>query len=96
MMQSRRFPDTNLYCITASQYSLGRSNLEIVRQILEAGIRIIQYREKDFPMRQKYQECLAIRDLTARYMLALLSMTMFTSLWRLNRTEFMWDRMTFR
>ncbi len=67
MMQSRRFPDTNLYCITASQYSLGRSNLEIVRQILEAGIKIIQYREKDFPMRHKYQECLAIRDLTARY-----------------------------
>lgn len=67
MMQPRQFPDNDIYCITASQFSLGRSNLEIVRQILEAGIRIIQYREKDFPMRQKYHECLAIRDLTARY-----------------------------
>ncbi len=67
MMPPREFPDSDIYCITASRYSLGRSNLEVVRQILEAGVKIIQYREKDFPMRQKYQECLAIRDLTAKY-----------------------------
>jgi len=46
---------------------MGRSNLEVVHQMLEAGIKIIQYREKDFPMRQKYQECLAIRNMTAGY-----------------------------
>ncbi|MDO8577816.1 MAG: thiamine phosphate synthase [Dehalococcoidales bacterium] len=67
MRQPLYFPDSDIYCITASKFSLGRSNLVIVRQMLEAGIKIIQYREKDFPMRQKYQECLAIRDLTARY-----------------------------
>lgn len=67
MRQLRHFPDNDIYCITASQFSLGRSNLEVVRQMMEAGIKIIQYREKEFPMRQKYQECLAIRDLTARY-----------------------------
>ena len=67
MMPPRQFPVSDIYCITASQFSLGRSNLEVVRQMLEAGIKIIQYREKDFPMRQKYQECLAIRDLTAGY-----------------------------
>ncbi len=67
MMKPRRFPDTDIYCITASRYSLGRSNLEVVRQMLAAGIKIIQYREKDFPMRQKYQECLAIRDMTAAH-----------------------------
>jgi thiamine-phosphate pyrophosphorylase len=67
MNPQRRFPDSDIYCITASRYSLGRSNLDVVRQMLEAGIKIIQYREKDFPIRQKYQECLSIRDLTAEY-----------------------------
>ena len=67
MRPPRRFPGSDIYCITARQFSLGRANLEVVRQLLEAGIKIIQYREKDFSMRQKYRECLAIRDLTARY-----------------------------
>ncbi|MBF8265165.1 MAG: ThiE [Dehalococcoidia bacterium] len=66
-MQKSRFPETDIYCITASQFSLGRSNLEVVRQMLEASIKVIQYREKDFPMQQKYRECLSIRDLTAQY-----------------------------
>jgi thiamine-phosphate pyrophosphorylase len=67
MKKTRQFPEHDIYCITASQFSLGRSNLEVVRQMLEADIKIVQYREKDFPMRKKYQECLAIRELTARY-----------------------------
>ena len=66
-MQRSRFPDTDLYGITASQFSLGRSNLEVVRQMLDAGIKIIQYREKDFSMLRKYRECLSIRTLTAQY-----------------------------
>ncbi len=66
-MKKSRFPETDIYCITASQFSLGRSNLEVVRQMLEAGIKLIQYREKDFSMLQKYRECLGIRDLTAQY-----------------------------
>lgn len=66
-MKLRSFPDCDIYGVTASQFSLGRSNLDIVRQMLEADIKIVQYREKDFSMRQRYQECLAIRDLTVRY-----------------------------
>ncbi len=62
-----RFPDTDLYCITASAFSLGRSNEEVVKQMLEAGIKLIQYREKEFSMLKKYRECLTIRDLTAEY-----------------------------
>lgn len=62
-----RFPQTDIYAITAGEYSLGRSNIEVVKQILEAGVKIIQYREKDLPMRQKYLECLEIRDLTAGF-----------------------------
>lgn len=66
-MSRRAFPETDLYCITAAQFSNGRSNPEVVRLILEAGVKIIQYREKDFSMLQKYRECLAIRELTARH-----------------------------
>lgn len=67
MIIQRRFPQTDIYGITASQFSLGRSNLEVVRQMLEAGVKIIQYREKDFSMLRKYHECLSIRELTAEH-----------------------------
>ncbi len=65
MKRERWFPDTDLYCIIASEYSLGRSNQEVVEQMLEAGIKLVQYREKEFTMLQKYRECLAIRELCA-------------------------------
>ena len=64
-MKKPVFPETDIYCITASQFSLGRSNLDVARQMLEAGIKMIQYREKEFSMLQKYRECAKIRDLTA-------------------------------
>ena len=66
-MNKRQFPVTDLYCITASKYSLGRSNEEVVSAMLTAGIKIVQYREKDLPMQQKYRECLAIKDLCAKH-----------------------------
>lgn len=56
---------TDLYGITAEEYSLGRSNLKVVGEMLRAGIRIIQYREKEKGKRRKYEECLAIRELTS-------------------------------
>jgi thiamine-phosphate pyrophosphorylase len=58
------FPDTDIYCITDSRQSLGRSNVETVRLMLEAGARIIQYREKDLKAGRMLEECLEIRALT--------------------------------
>ncbi len=54
----------DIYGITAGEYSLGRSNIEVVRQMVAAGIRVIQYREKEKLLREKYNECLQIRDIT--------------------------------
>jgi len=58
------FPSTDIYCLTAESLSRGRSNIEIVDKMIQAGIQIIQYREKDKPFGEKYQECLKIRELT--------------------------------
>ncbi len=50
--------------MTAEEYSNGRSNIEVVKQMIRAGIKIIQYREKDKKMLYKYEECKKIRELT--------------------------------
>lgn len=54
----------DIYGITAEEFSRGRSNVEVVRQMIAAGIRVIQYREKDKTMREKYHECRQIRAMT--------------------------------
>jgi thiamine-phosphate pyrophosphorylase len=60
------FPDTDIYCLTDSRQSLGRDTLEVVRLMLEAGVRVIQYREKDKGGAAMLEECLAIREMTRR------------------------------
>lgn len=56
--------NTDIYALTAEEYSLGRSNIEVVEQLVAAGIKIIQYREKDKKKLYKYQECVKIREIT--------------------------------
>jgi len=53
-----------LYCLTAEKFSLGRSNEEVVRAMLDAGVKIVQYREKTKKMGIKYAECLVLREMT--------------------------------
>lgn len=66
-LQQHQWLTTDLYGITASEYSLGRSNVEVVRLMLDAGIKIIQYREKVLKLGEQYRECLKIRRLTSDY-----------------------------
>lgn len=56
--------DTDIYCLTAEKFSNGRSNIDVIRAMLESGIKLIQYREKEKKMGLKYEECLAIREMT--------------------------------
>lgn len=58
--------EADLYGITAEEYSLGRSNIDVVAQMIDSGIRVIQYREKEKKARQKYEECLKIREMTRK------------------------------
>ncbi|WP_073239079.1 thiamine phosphate synthase [Desulforamulus putei] len=58
------FLKPGIYGITAEEYSRGRDNIQVVQDMLAAGIRIIQYREKEKKAREKYLECIKIRELT--------------------------------
>ena len=60
-----RILNTDLYGITAEKYSKGRNNIEVVKEMIAAGIRIIQYREKNKSMSGKFEECKQIRKMTA-------------------------------
>jgi thiamine-phosphate pyrophosphorylase len=60
------FLAADIYALTGEEYSLGRTNIEVVRQMLGAGVKVIQYREKDKKMGAMYQECLKIAAMTRR------------------------------
>lgn len=59
--------ETDLYALTDSRLSLGRPLGDVARQLLDAGIKILQYREKKAHMRRKYADCLLLRRLTEEY-----------------------------
>ncbi|HBL84990.1 MAG: thiamine-phosphate diphosphorylase [Clostridiales bacterium GWF2_38_85] len=43
------------------------SNIEVVKELLDSGMKIIQYREKDKKIIEKHKECEIIRRLTKEY-----------------------------
>lgn len=53
-----------IYALTSEPHSLGRGNIETSREILAAGVKILQYREKNKKQGEMYQECLALRKMT--------------------------------
>ena len=52
---------SGLYCITAEEHSNGRTDIEVASQMLEAGVRILQYREKEKSKLEKYRDCVRLR-----------------------------------
>ena len=63
----RNILDTDLYCLTAEKFSRGRGNVDVVREMLENGVKLVQYREKTIKGGVKFEECKAIRELTRRH-----------------------------
>jgi len=63
---TRLMHEGGLYGLTAEKFSLGRRNADVVRTMLDGGIRIIQYREKTKKMGLKYEECLQLRAMTRK------------------------------
>ena len=66
-MTKPQFP-SGIYGITAEKFSKGRSNLEVAQQMVDGGIRLLQYREKRVHKsgREMLAECRAIREITRR------------------------------
>ncbi|MBI5555560.1 MAG: thiamine phosphate synthase [Elusimicrobia bacterium] len=56
-----------LYCIITEEYCLGRNPFAIAVKMIEAGVKIIQYREKDKSKKVRYQDCLELRKITKKY-----------------------------
>ncbi len=56
--------NTDLYCLTSEEFSNGRSNIEVVKAMIDSGIKVIQYREKNKTLLEMYNECMKIRELT--------------------------------
>lgn len=52
-----------LYGITAENFSNGRSNYEVVREMINSGIKIVQYREKFKSLREKLEEAKILCEL---------------------------------
>lgn len=60
------FRKTGIYALTAEALSKGRSNIEVVEELLGAGVKFLQYREKVKAAGAMYEECLVIREMTQR------------------------------
>ena len=56
----------DLYCLTGNKFSKGRSIEEVVKAMIAGGAKIIQYREKNISLKQMYEDCLLIRELTKK------------------------------
>ena len=52
-----------LYGITAENFSKGRSNYEVVTEMIKSGIKIVQYREKFKSLREKLEEAKILCEL---------------------------------
>lgn len=57
---------TDLYALTDARLSLGRPPADVAQALLDAGVRILQYREKKLKAGQMLEECRLLRRLTSR------------------------------
>ena len=56
-----------LYAITAENFSNGKNNITVVKEMLDAGIKVLQYRDKYKTKLEKFRQCEIIRRLTLDY-----------------------------
>ncbi len=56
--------ETDIYALTDSNLSLGRSVVEVVDALLKAKVKIIQYREKKLKAGDMLRECQQLRAIT--------------------------------
>ncbi len=52
-----------IYGITGEKFANGRSNIDCVKSMIDSGIKIIQYREKEKSIKEKIAEIIEVREL---------------------------------
>lgn len=62
-LSSKKLIPNGLYGITCERFSNGKSNIQCVKEMIDAGIKVIQYREKDKEFREKIEESKEIAKL---------------------------------
>ncbi len=61
-----RFEKSDLYVVITEVFCAGRSSLEVLGAVLEAGVTLIQFREKDLDDGRMYDRARAFRRLTRK------------------------------
>lgn len=56
-----------LYPVTSQEHSLGKTNLEVTKILLDTGIKVIQLREKNWSDSQLISQATQLRSLTTPY-----------------------------
>lgn len=63
MKKIKKIIPHGIYGITGEKFAKGRSNIDCVRSMIDGGIKIIQYREKEKSMKEKVAEAIEIGNL---------------------------------
>ncbi|MFA4905979.1 MAG: thiamine phosphate synthase [Candidatus Margulisiibacteriota bacterium] len=59
--------DFALYPVTCEALSRGRSNIEVLMQLIEGGVKIVQLREKDLKKKEFFNLAVRFREITLRH-----------------------------
>lgn len=59
--------DFDLYPVTCEALSRGRSNIEVLMQLIEGGVKIVQLREKDLSKKEFFNLAVRFREITLRH-----------------------------
>lgn len=60
------FMQVDIYPVTCERLSRGRSNLEVLKAVIQGGARIIQLREKEYSIRELYNLAVKFREITQK------------------------------
>ncbi|MBI5699892.1 thiamine phosphate synthase [Candidatus Saganbacteria bacterium] len=59
--------DFVLYPVTCEALSRGRSNIEVLTQLIEGGVKVVQLREKDLNKKEFFNLAVRFREITLRH-----------------------------
>ena len=62
-----RFAASDLYVVITETFCAGRGALDVLEACLDAGVTLVQCREKDLDAHEAYAHALAFRERTAKY-----------------------------